>query len=197
MCVVPAMRRACSVVLALFLLAACEGTSHRSMTNRTVATKVYRDDSVAFSYPAIWNQKSFTVVSSFSRVLTYVSTQRLHDPCITKRTSNGTMESCASPVSSLPPHAAVATWSDVGFPGRGLAQEPGAEHRFPHAHGRLAITRPGTAGCTEQIHASFVLQRLPSHDQLLTMDACITGPNTSSLQADVLRMLASTKVATH
>jgi hypothetical protein len=126
----------------------------------------------------------------FSRLLTYLSTDPLHDPC----TRTIQEVSCTTPIRALSQGGVLVTWTEVGMPGRRLATQAGKDYTFAHSRARVFTEHPGEANCEQSLTANFLYQRLPSHDEVLDMQACIRGPGVQMIERQLMAMLASTTV---
>lgn len=88
--------------------------SHTAAGSLPTRSKVFHNDEVRFEYPAAWREAHFFMLSgSFSRTLGYVSNQRMHPPCTTKKTSLGTERDCGWVVKRLRRGGVLAQWSAV------------------------------------------------------------------------------------
>lgn len=70
---------------------------------------------IAFDYPATWNVASFDMVSSFSALVAYLSTEPLFDPCV--RTPNSIACEGLPVRQQLGPNGVLVDWTHRGWPG--------------------------------------------------------------------------------
>jgi hypothetical protein len=149
---------------------------------------------LSFRQPAAWQSSTFDVVSSFSMVITYLSTQELHDPCV--RSGDGAIE-CGVPTRQLRPGGVLVTWASFGMPGQRLASQPGIADEVG-GHPARIVRGGADANCVAlggdiSFDAAILQQRMNSHDQLLEMSACLRSPGTAQSEVAVQRMLDSVR----
>jgi len=175
---------------ALALSGSVLGSSATSAGGSTDHPARYQDGTIGFSYPRSWHPARWPVMSSFSALITFLSTDPLHDPCT--RTPN--MIACASPLETLSPGGVLVSWSEHGFPGWTFAREPGRVIRVGPAPAKIQFARPGncgTLGADETITAV-----IPSgQDNWYELDACLRAPGVAASARQVLAMLESARLA--
>lgn len=102
----------------------------------------YTDGGLSFTYPANWHAAKYDLRGSFGRVIVYLSSQSIHDPCVR---SVGTI-SCGSPIGRLSPGSVLLAWSSIGGPTLHLADVPGQGITISGRQARLQVERPGICG---------------------------------------------------
>lgn len=136
----------------------------------------YDDGMLAFDFPAEWNADRSVYPSSVSELKTYLSTEKLHAPCI----KSGSATICSPPVESLSPGGVLVSWWRWGLH-RG---EPGPDPTagaLIHVGGRSArLHDSGAEGHCLGIESDTNL-RLEIPDPTLdgswtVMDACMRSP---------------------
>jgi hypothetical protein len=184
------IRFAVTIVPALLapaaLIAGCAsaGAPQAAMTSRFSAM------GLAFRYPGIWRSGTWNDdVSSFSGLIVFLSTGRLHDPCLRTVTAQVTSVSCGDPVSEVAPGGLLVRWDENGF---------------PNWHAPTANTRIGGRRATETVTAGRWCQALGGSrtitavipldsDNWYEMDACLRGPGIPADQAEITAMLKTVR----
>jgi hypothetical protein len=156
------------------------------------AARTFSGSGVAFRYPASWHASppAWRWASSFSVLVTYLSTGALHDPCA--RTPSST--TCSSPLAVLAPRGILVTWTRGSPPSWSLAKQPGRATTLAGHPGKIQIARPGACRAlqaTETVTAQIALGTTDS----LQMQACMRGSTTRANEARVLAMLATLHVS--
>jgi hypothetical protein len=176
-------------------------TAHHQTVSSTVAPVTVQQFSagngtgLSFVHPMAWRETRYSMMTSFSDLVVYLSNRPLHAPCTTTRTGGNLTTTCARPLAKLGPGGVLVSWSDIGFPSIG----PFPAHPNTTIGGRRAeveIARPGDGPCTglgqdESITADIAR---PVADNYYEMVACLRGPNLARSETLVRRMLASTRV---
>jgi hypothetical protein len=187
------MRRTCIRLAVAF--AALAGSAGPALAAGATgdATKTFSGSGVTFRYSAAWHVSppAWRWASSFSILVTYLSTGALHDPCA--RTASST--TCSSPVAVLPPGGVLITWTRGSPPSWSLAKQPGRATRLAGHPAKLQIARPGACRAvqaTETVTAQIALG--PTSDSL-QMQACLRGSTARANEARVRAMLATLHVS--
>jgi hypothetical protein len=147
--------------------------------------------------PVAWHRSTFEFRSSFSFVIAYLTTEKLHDPCV--KSGNGIV-TCGLPLRQLGPGGVLVTWSTFGRPGVRLVNQPGNANTVG-GHPARVVTGPATATCASvggevSVDAKIEHQKMDSHDQLVEMEACLRGPDVAQNLAAIQLMLDSVRVST-
>ena len=146
--------------------------------------------SLTFSHPRRWHETKYTMVSSFSDLIVYLSNAPLHDPCSTL----GSTTTCGRPLARLHPGDVLVTWSNIGFPHTG-PEIPHPDTTIGGQPADLEIARPGGGTCTGLGQDETVTADIARpHGNHYEMVACLRGPNLARNEALVRQMLASTHV---
>ena len=157
-------------------------------------TEHYAGKAISFDYPAAWRRKSYKKESSFSSAIVFLSTARMHDPCVRTKIFGGTTETCGMPVDQLDPCGVVIEWSANGFPLWTLERQGGGESTIA---GRPATVREETPGDCEHLGADVTITAAVSRAapyNWYQMRACLKGPDVDELRRQISLMLASMKI---
>jgi hypothetical protein len=186
-------RRTCiRLAVALAALAGSAGPAQAAGATGD-ATRTFSGSGVAFRYPAAWHVSppAWRWASSFSILVTYLSTGALHDPCA--RTPSST--TCSSPLAVLAPGGVLVTWTRGSLPSWSLAKQPGRATTLAGHPAKLQIAHPGACRglqATETVTVQIALG--PTSDSLL-MQACLRGSTARANEARVRAMLATLRVS--
>jgi hypothetical protein len=137
------------------------------------ATANFSGMGVAFRYPAAWRSGTWNDVSSFSALIVYLSTGRLHSPCTVTKKPGRTTVSCGNPIRALAPGGVLVRWSENGFPSWHSPKANTAIDGHPATETRTTEAWCTALQGTEMI--SVVIPRLLA-DNWYEMDACLRGP---------------------
>jgi hypothetical protein len=124
--------------------------------------------------------------------VTYLSSQRMHDPCV----RTGTSISCARQLGALRAGAVLVSWTRAGFPGLTLANAPGRRTTFAGRPSKLDIARPGACadiGAEETVTARISAE---APENYVEMQACLRGPSLAARERQVLALLGSLRFRT-
>jgi hypothetical protein len=153
---------------------------------------------LSFRHPAQWRSRPYEETSSFTDLITFLSTDRLHAPCTARRKASATVVSCGPPLARLSPTGVLITWMSEGMPGLTLAVEPGLWTRIG---GRQARVVSGAAtdvcaqlGGTWQERVAIARDTGHPTTQLVTMSACVAAPGVVQAKRDIKEMLATVRV---
>jgi hypothetical protein len=151
-------------------------------------TRAFTSGGISFRYPTAWHVSpaAWRWRSSVSSLVTYLSTDELHDPC--SRTP--TTVSCSSPVGVLTPRGVLVSWTRNGLPRWSLARQPGRATTLGGHPAKVQIARPGACRylqATETVTAQIALGPPGSS---LQMQACLRGASAAG-ETRVLAMLAT------
>jgi hypothetical protein len=156
------------------------------------ATKTFSGTGVAFRYPATWHASppAWRWASSFFVLVTYLSTDKLHDPCA--RTASST--TCSSPLAVLPPGGVLVTWTRGRMPLWSLAKQPGRATTIAGHAAKIQIARPGDCRALQATETVAVQIAVRKGDPL-QMQACLRGSTARANEARVRAMLATLRVS--
>jgi len=187
------MRRNTGIRLAV-ALAALAGSTGPALAAGAAgdATRTFSGSGVAFRYPASWrvSPPAWRWESSFTVLVTYLSSGELHDPCA--RTASST--TCSSPLAVLPPGGVLITWTRGAMPLWSLAKQPGRATTLAGHPGKIQIARPGACRAlqaTETVTAQIAVTKGDS----LQMQACLRGSTARANENRVRAMLATLRVS--
>jgi hypothetical protein len=154
----------------------------------STATANFSGMGVAFHYPAAWRSGAWNDVSSFSALIVYLSTGRLHSPCTLKKSSGRTTVSCGDPIRALAPAGVLVRWSENGSPNWHRPKANTTIDGHPATETRTTEAWCAALQGTEVI--SVVIPRLLAGNWY-EMDACLRGP---TQQAAISSMLKSVHI---
>jgi hypothetical protein len=163
------------------------------------ASRVASFDTAGFhtQYPATWFQLQQSSQSMVTTSIVWLSNQRMHDPCSSKATVGGAVEeTCNLPLERLGKNGIVVQWLGGGLPrppGSSVLDVVGGSPTtvggFP---AKLATSTAGAPNC-EGIGATRVVTAVVDVEHSpIWMTACLRGPHTGQLEAQVKTMLQST-----
>lgn len=152
---------------------------------------------LAFRYPPWWRSYRYRETSSFSYLLAFLSTDRLHAPCTVTRTASVTSVSCRSPLSRLSPGGVLITWVAEGMPNHTLAMMPGRRTRIG-GHPARVLAGAATDTCAQlggawQEQATIDRAKALPSANLVAMSACVAAPGLAQARQDVKAMLATVR----
>jgi hypothetical protein len=191
-----------ALIMSLMLAFACGGPAPSPTVNAPETPAVfdgrvttYEGDEMAFEYSARWQAVHFENVSSFTRLLVYLSTEQLFEPCV--RQLNAV--SCGSPLrSNLGPDGVFIEWIHWGFPGRefdstlgSLIDVGGRRATFQHHAPTEECIR---VGADDMIVVTVEWPQAQSNWHEMT--ACLRGPDLDKIQEEIDSMLGSVRWVT-
>jgi hypothetical protein len=148
---------------------------------------------LSFEYPSEWERATWPVRSSFEILVTYLSTEPLHDPC--QRTPASI--TCGEPLRRLRRGGVLVEWSRVGFPEtdrRRLRAMPGSWITVAGRRAKLAVDRLPVCRGIGADRSLFALIPLASRGNYYALRACVRGPGLIRSEREVRRVLASTRL---
>jgi len=143
------------------------------VTGPATVTANFSGMGVAFRYPAAWRSGTWDDVSSFSALIVYLSTGRLHSPCAVTKKPGQTTVSCGNPIRTLAQGGVLVRWSENGSPAWHSPKANTAIDGHPATETRTTDAWCTALRGTEVI--SVVIPRLLA-DNWYEMDACLRGP---------------------
>jgi hypothetical protein len=183
------MRRT-AICLALALVALAGTTVPAGAAGAAASPlRAYGGGGVSFRYPKTWHvaPKAWHWGGPALQLVTYLSTQTMHDPCV----RSGASATCAPPLDVLAPRGAVlVTWTR-GIPSA-MPRATGARVKLGGRPARLSLLRPGACRYLAADETVTATISLPS--QTLVMQACLRGPGTTANVLRVRAMLATLKL---
>jgi hypothetical protein len=195
-------RRRAAVLCIVLTTTACTSSSSGeppatgAAPTTSPSTQLVHEDfpGLSFDHPAEWTSQPFEVTSSFSRLITYLSSSTLSNPCTDTSTADRHGTACSLPVTQLAPGSVLITWSSVGF-GRpaGQPEIPEPNTTIGGHTARVETTRRGNCvdiGADETIVADI---ERPSGNHY-EMRACLRGPDLAQQERSITNMLDSTRV---
>jgi hypothetical protein len=165
----------------------------------TLATGLghYSGGELAFDYPASWTPAYYEENSSFSRLIVFLSTERLINPCTTTISSTFTKTDCGSPLGDrrLGADGVLVAWDGRGFPGWSFDPAAGVEETIG---GQSATVDDHAAPdyCAATGGEREMIATIPRADAISNwweMNACYRGPDTSNVRSQLQAMLDSVK----
>jgi len=180
------------MLLSLAALSSC-GTTAAGSGAAALAT--YQNGPLSFSYPANWRPQPFMNISNFTAVITYLSTDRLNDPCSRTTAPGGVTTTCGWPLKQLSPGGVLVTWSQATAIAWQIDREPGQPINIAGRPGKLAVNKPG--GCRqvggEETMIATIATGGSSYYQLV---ACLRSPNQTVGEQQVRALIDSTQIKT-
>ncbi len=160
-----------------------------TVTEQATAAANFSGMGVAFRYPAAWRSGTWDDVSSFSALIIYLSTGRLHSPCTVTKKPGRTTVACGSPIRALAPGGVLVRWSENGSPDWHRPKANTAIDGHPATE-----TRTSDAWCTALQGTEVITVIIPRllADNWYEMDACLRGP---AQQAAISSMLKSVHIS--
>lgn len=149
----------------------------------------YSSSVLSFTHPGAWTAYSFQWPGELHfRPLVYLSTQAVHNPCLTK----GKTTTCGFPLGQLHPGGVLITWN-AGDPFAGSLGQ-GSKVQVGGRPARRVDTAGGICrriGADKTIDVRIATTPLPSSP--LEFTACLRGPGLAQNLKRVDALLASTK----
>lgn len=147
---------------------------HASARPPTSYHRVFQSPELRFRYPEAWKARSFFWAGHFGMPLVYVSNQKMHQPCGTKRVSGSLRSYCGWPLNRLRRGGVFAEWSAGPLIGLKLAQFPG---RRAEVDGVRAVRRVRFPGYCRYIGGTETIQvYLVRSGNLLRFMGCVRQP---------------------
>jgi hypothetical protein len=145
---------------------------------------------VSFGYPASWNAFAYNDGGLYVRSLIWIGTEPFRQPCTSSTDGLITIVTCRPPVALLRPNGIAAAWFVGGL--RGLNLLPGQPATIAGLPAKIEVVPGGCAqlGGDELIAAWIETKR---ERALYQFRACLRGPDLSSSEAAVQKMLASAR----
>jgi len=180
------MALAATAAIAVLTGCASAASPHQAAaaTEPATVTANFSGMGVAFHYPAAWRSGTWDDVSSFSALIVYLSTGRLHSPCTVGKEPGRTTVSCGNPIHALAQGGVLVRWSENGFPNW---HDPKANTSID---GHPATeTRATEAWCTAMQGTEVITVVIPRllADNWYEMDACLRGPTQQPAISSMLK----------
>jgi hypothetical protein len=175
---------AATAILACGCAAAARPDPAPAATEPAAATANFSAMGVAFRYPAAWRSGTWDDVSSFSALIVYLSTGRLHNPCTVTHHPDKTTVSCGNPIRALAPGGILVRWSENGSPSWHSPKANTSIDGHPATETRTTEAWCTALQGTETI--TVVIPRLLA-DNWYEMDACLRGPTQQPAISSMLK----------
>lgn len=196
-------------LVSLLAIAACTATSspsppvHTGRASRTPRPNhalptgrlmVYSNskDQIRFRYPASWTVGQFNQWTMESTTLVDLSTQPLHKPCTSTRSTTATSITCHWPLTHLGPDGVLMEWGAAGMPGWRLSRAPGIPITVGGHRARQAVSRPGWCGSIGATETISVEIARAATDNFYGITACLRGPDLARVASQVQVVIDST-----
>jgi hypothetical protein len=153
----------------------------------------FDDGQLSFEYPSEWKQATWPVQSTFEKLVTYLSTEPLHDPC--RRTANSF--TCGEPLRRLRAGGVLVEWSLLGFPDTDrhrLNAMPGSWTSVDDRRAKLAVDLLPVCRGVGADRSLYALIPLSLRGNYYALRACLRGPGLVRSERQVRRLLASTRI---
>jgi len=152
---------------------------------------------LSFRYPSAWQRYEYSVASSFTTLITYLSTAPLGDPC---RTRTDALIECGPPPVSLGTGGATVSFTSSGGPPHPattpesrLGTMPGEltliDGKLARVSGAAAEPWCAESGGSRTVTALIV----PAQGNDLVINACFAGPDTATSEATFRALLDTIK----
>ena len=182
--------RSTIAVVSILALSGCSSSPPATAGARSGSTH-YVGKRLAFTYPAQWLHYEYSVVSSFSSAIVFLSTEGLHDPC----TRTATTTSCGWPLDRLGTGGILIEWSANAFPGWTLAAERGTSTTIAGRPAKVRTESPGDcASIGAQVSVTAFIERPLNTYNWYQMLACVNGPNAGVAERQLMTMLATVRL---
>jgi len=153
----------------------------------------FDDGRLSFEYPSEWQRAAWPVQSSFEKLVTYLSTEPLRDPC--RRTADSV--TCGEPLGRLSADGVLVQWSRVGFPDadrRRLTAMPGSWTSVGGRRAKLAVDLLPVCRGLHADRSLYALIPVSPRGNYYALRGCLRGPGLARSERDVHRLLASTRI---
>ena len=153
---------------------------------------------LSFRHPRQWRSYRYQETSSFTDLITFVSTDTLHAPCTETRNASATTIVCGPPLARLSPGGVLITWMTEGMPGRTLALLPGMRTRIG-GHQARAVSGAAAGSCAKlggawQEQVTIARDSALPSTSLVAMDACAAAPGVAQARQEITDMLATVRL---
>jgi hypothetical protein len=189
------------VLLFAAVIVGC-GSPHRVSSPASLAPSpsggplsFYADESITFGYPAAWRFAGGGYQGLHDRIVTYLSTQPLQPPCMSRDIPGGGFSvRCQLPVGELKSGDVLAWWTEGGLRPFGVPVPPGQPIRVDGYDARVNAV-PGGLPCPviggDELVAGSVDFR--GSIAFYSFTACAKGLAPGQLEAEVRTVLANTR----
>jgi hypothetical protein len=153
----------------------------------------FDDGELSFEYPSEWEPATWSVQSTFESLVTYLSTEPLHDPC--RRTADSV--TCGEPLRRLSAGGVLVEWSHVGFPDADrhrLTAMPGSWTMVDGRRAKLAVDLLPVCRGVDADRSLLALIPVSPRGNYYALRACLRGPGLVRSERAVRRLLASTRI---
>jgi hypothetical protein len=154
----------------------------------------FSGDGVSFAYPPTWHAHAYEVPSSFSTSIVDLSSQTLHQPCITRHGTANTTITCHQPVARLQPGSMLASWSTQTWLGWTFAGADGTLLRVGGRPAKINITHDSCEiEADERMEVVIAIPGSAQTNSWYQLDACIRGPDASARVREVRELLRTVR----
>lgn len=155
-------------------------------------TTTFDEGGLAFTYPAAWQEFHYDVQSSFSRVIAYLATVNVPEPCATTVASDSTSVDCADRF-TLSADTLVVDVTSNGFPGFDITQVPGdaTPLTIGGLPGYIETNGPDAAVPGVDRTVTWTIAAPGFIDNYYTIEAQLRGPDLDRMQAQLDALVAS------
>lgn len=188
-----------AVGLVVSILAAVHG-GNRAPTQalaRSVAAghKAFHNYGVGFNYPAAWRTHHFRLSSSFYRSLVFISNQRMHFPCTTRKIRGGTERDCGLVIRHLRKGGMLAEWSATASvsPTWKLSNFHGKPIRVDGVWGVWKVGFPGDCRYVGGTESLTILVPRSAPRNFFSFTACLRGPHRLEHMKQLNELVRSTR----
>lgn len=174
---------------ALALVVAC-GVA--PSTPPATGTTSFDEGGLGFEYPAAWQEFHYDVQSSFSRVIAYLATVNVPEPCATTAASDSTSVDCADRFTLSQDTLVVAVMS-YGSPGTDITQVPSdaTPLTIGGLPGYVETDGPDAAVPGVDRTVTWTIAAPGFIDNVYMIEAQMRGPDLDRLQGQLDAMVAS------
>jgi hypothetical protein len=189
-------RRAAAILGAMLItLTALSSCGTPAADSSAAALATYLNGPLSFSYPSNWRPQPYMNISNFTDVITYLSTDRLNDPCTRTTAPGGVTTTCGWPLRQLSPGGVLVIWSQGNAIDWQIDREPGQARTIAGRPAKLAVNKPGACrqvGGEETVTATMATGG-SSYYELV---ACLRTPNQTLGEQQVRALIDSTQIKT-
>jgi hypothetical protein len=187
------IRFAVTIVPALLAPAALVTGCASAGAPQAAVTSGFSAMGLAFRYPGTWRSGTWNDdVSSFSGLIVFLGTGRLHDPCERTVGAQVTSVSCGDPVSKVAPGAMLVRWDEDGFPNW---HAPRSNTKIGGRPATVTVTVTAGSWCRTLGGSRTITAVIPlDSDNWYEMDACLRRPGIPAEQAEITAMLKTVRL---
>jgi hypothetical protein len=179
----------------LILLAALSSCGTGAADSGAAALATYHNGPLSLTYPSKWRPQPYQNISNFTVVITYLSTDRLNDPCLRTTAAGGVTTACGWPLRELSPGGVLVSWTQGNAINWQIDRETGQPMTIAGRPGKLAVNKPGACGKVgaDETLTATIATGGSSYYQLV---ACMRAPNQAVGEQQIRALIASTQITT-